>query len=94
MKKDPGTVTQTVSIIRNRGQLTIPNSIREQRKWVSPNSVVTISSKYPDEIVIKPHKKALDWDKLWKQMKRVRAFKGINKASLSDFIIKDRESHF
>jgi bifunctional DNA-binding transcriptional regulator/antitoxin component of YhaV-PrlF toxin-antitoxin module len=82
------------SIIRNKGQLTIPDSIRKTLNWVSPMSAVTISVVRPDEIVIKPHKKEVDWNKLWKQMKRVRAFKGTNKGSLSDFIIKDRETHF
>lgn len=83
-----------VSIIRDRGQLTIPDSIRKTLNWVSPMSAVTISVVKPNEIVIRPHQKKVDWDKLWKQMKRVRAFKGKNKGSLSDFIIKDRETHF
>ncbi len=94
MKKQSKIVAHTISIIRNRGQLTIPDSIRVLRNWVSPNSVVTISSERPDEIVIRPHKKEYDWDKMWKQMKRVRSFKGKNKTSLSEFIAKDRETHF
>jgi len=87
-------VAHTISIIRNRGQLTIPDSIRALREWASPNSAVTISSDRPDEIVIRPHGKEVDWEKLWKQMKRVRSFKGRNKTSLSEFITKDRETHF
>lgn len=87
-------VTHTVSIVRDRGQLTIPGSIRALREWTGSNSVVTITSDKPDEIVIRPHKREVDWNKLWKQMKRVRSFKGKNKTSLSEFIAKDRESHF
>lgn len=94
MGKSKKIVTHTVSVIRDRGQLTIPDSIRAQRQWASPNSVVTVSSERPDEIVIRPQKKVVDWDKLWKQIKRVRTFKGKNKESLSEFIVKDRESHF
>lgn len=59
MKKTKA-VAHTVSIIRNRGQLTIPNSIRVIREWASSNSVVTITSQQPDEIVIRPHKKEID----------------------------------
>ena len=59
---------KTVSIIRGRGQLTIPDSIRKVIHWVSPMSVVSISVVKPDEIVIKPHhnQKEVDWNKLWK----------------------------
>lgn len=88
------TITHTISIIRNRGQLTIPDSIRALRDWAAPNSAVIITSDRSDEITIRPHQKEYDWDKLWKQMKRVRVFNGKNKTGLSEFIIKDRETHF
>ena len=85
---------QAIAVIRDRGQLTIPEKIRKQRKWVTHTSVVTISSENPDEIVIKPYpSKQVDWDKLWKQLKRVRSFKGKGKGSLSDFIAEDRYRH-
>lgn len=87
---------QTVGIIRDRGQLTIPDDIREHLKWAQASSVVTITTEKSDEIVIKPHqpKKEVDWDRLWKQIKRVRAFKGKGRGNLSQFIIEDRETHF
>lgn len=94
MKKKIKVVTHTVSIVRDRGQLTIPDSIRALRSRASPNSAVTISSERTDEIVIRPHRIEINWDKLWKQMERVRSFKGKNKTSLSEFIAKDRETHF
>lgn len=83
---------KAVSIIRGRGQLTIPDSIRKAITWVSPMSVVTISMIKPDEIVIRPHqhKNEVDWDKLWKQIKRVRMFKG--RGNLSAFIAEDRQA--
>lgn len=85
---------RVVSIIRDRGQLTIPDSIRKLVNWVTPSSAVSVSVVKPDEIIIKPHQyqKQVDWDKLWKQIKRVRAFKGKGKGNLSAFIMKDRES--
>lgn len=88
--------TQVTAIIRDRGQLTIPDSIRELRSWATTNSVVTVISEKPDEIVIKPHdfqKKEVDWDKLWKLIERSRAIKGKG-GNLSGFIAKDRQGHF
>ena len=82
---------KTVSIIRDRGQLIIPDSIRSIATWTTPSSVVSISIEKPDEIIIRPHQpQKIDWDKLWEQIRKVRAFKG--KGDLSAFIIKDRES--
>lgn len=86
-------VTHTVSIIRNRGQLTIPDSIRALRQWASPNSAVTITSDQPDEIVIRPHKKQVDWDKLWDLIRRSRAIKGKGKGAAAQFLEQDRLSH-
>lgn len=87
--------TQDTAIIRNRGQLTIPDSIRKTVKWANPLSAVDISVVKLDEIVIKPHQpqKEVDWDKLWKRIKRVRAFKGKGGGNLSKFIAEDRYRH-
>lgn len=85
---------QTTVVIRNRGQLTIPDKIRKSVNWMAPSSVVTISAQNPDEIIIQPYNpKKVDWDKLWKQMKRVRAFKGKGRGNLSQFIAEDRYRH-
>lgn len=87
------TVTHTISIIRDRGQLTIPDSIRALRKWANPHSVVTIASDDPDEIVIRPHKREYDWDKIWEGIRKSRAIKGRGRGSLSKFIAEDRYRH-
>lgn len=86
---------QTSSFIRQRGQLTIPETIRKDADWASPGSPVTVVRTKVDEIAIRPFvpKKPLNWEELYKQMKRVRAFKGKgNVGSLSEFIAKDRET--
>lgn len=85
------------TIIRQRAQITIPDQIRKHLSWVQPNRAVSISVRADDEIVIKPHssQKEVNWKKLRQQIKRVRAFKGRGKpVSLSEFIVKDRETHF
>lgn len=91
MKTKP--VAHTVSIIRNRGQLTIPDSIRALRQWASPNCAVTITSDRPDEITIRPHKKQYDWDKIWELIRRSRATSGKGHGSAAKFLEKDRRSH-
>jgi bifunctional DNA-binding transcriptional regulator/antitoxin component of YhaV-PrlF toxin-antitoxin module len=85
---------KVVSIIRQRGQLTIPDSIRESLSWITPLSAVSISVNKPDEIVIRPHQfeQQFDWDKLWEKIKLVRSFKGKGKGSLSQFIAEDRQN--
>ena len=85
---------KAVGIVRDRGQLTIPDSIRKLVNWVTPLSAVSISVIKPDEIVIRPHgyQREVNWEMLWKQIKRVRAFKGSGRGDLSTFITEDRES--
>ncbi len=82
-----------VSIVRDRGQLTIPDSIRQVVSWVTPMSAVTISVVKPDEIVITPHQKKVDWDKIWEGIRKARSIHGKGKMSTLEFIQQDRLSH-
>lgn len=84
---------KTVSIIRGRGQLTIPDSVRKIVNWVSPMSAVTISVMKPDEIVITPHQKHVDWDTIWANIRKSRAIKGKGNLSAVEFLEQDRNSH-
>lgn len=84
---------KTVSIIRDRGQLTIPDSIRKIVNWISPMSAVSISVIKPDEIVIKPHQKQVDWDQVWENIRKSRAISGKGNISTVDFLEQDRNSH-
>ena len=82
-----------VVVIRDRGQLTIPDSIRKAVSWATPMSAVTISVIKPDEIVIKPHQSHINADKIWALVQRSRAIKGKGKGSAVEFLEKDRLSH-
>ena len=84
---------KTVSIIRDRGQLTIPDSIRKVITWMSPMSAVTISVVKPDEIIIKPHQVRINREEVWDLIKKSRAITGKGKVSASQFITDDRNSH-
>ena len=84
---------KTVSIVRERGQLTTPDSIRRLVNWVTPLSAVSISVVRADEIVIRPHQNHVDWDKIWESIRRSRAIHGKGKIGASEFLAKDRQSH-
>ena len=84
---------KSVSIVRDRGQLTIPDSIRKVITWINPMSAVIISVIRPDEIVITPHKQMADYDAIWEKIKKSRAIVGKGKVSASQFIRNDRNTH-
>ena len=84
---------KTVSIIRDRGQLTIPDSIRKVVNWIGPSSAVTIDVVKPDEIVIRPHRAGLDSKKIWKNIEKSRRIKGKGGLSALEIITQDRQSH-
>ena len=84
---------QTTVVVRDRGQLTIPDKIRKSVNWINPSSVVTVTTDKPDEIIIQPYSpKKVDWDKLWKMIKKSRSIKG-KRGNLSEFIAQDRYRH-
>ncbi len=89
---------QTTGIIRKRGQFTIPDQIRKNFDWLDTDSVVNVSvlPEAPNKFIVEPYsqiQKKVDWDNLWKQIKKVRSFKGNGKPiSLSKFIAQDRIS--
>lgn len=84
---------KTVGIVRDRGQLTIPDSIRRIVTWITPMSAVSISVVKPDEIVIKPHQKHVDWDQVWENIRKSRAVLGKGNMSTVEFLEQDRKSH-
>ncbi len=88
------TVTAT---IRQRGQLTIPDQVRQKFSWIKENAVVSIFASPVGEIVIKPFRTRVssdqpDWDEIWRKIKLVRSFKG-RQGNLSQFIAEDRYRH-
>lgn len=85
---------KTVSIIRNRGQLTIPDNIRKVVTWAKPMSAVSISVLKPNEIIIRPEQVYLDWDQIWAGVKKSRAIKSKSHSlSAAEFLEVDRASH-
>ena len=84
---------RAVSIIRERGQLTIPDTIRKAVSWVSPLSAVSIAVTEPDEIVIRPHQVKINWEKIWENIRKSRSISNKGTMSASEFLNQDRKSH-
>lgn len=95
--------TQTFSKIRERGQLTVPQTIREALNWPQDEvlvKIVTIQDGFrverlPISHPQNPRKKLTkqQWDKIYEDMERV-AKSGRQDISLSEFVRKDRDTHF
>lgn len=87
---------QSIAIIRQRGQLTIPDSVRKATGWIFPNAVVSITVKNKTELCVKPlspkESEEKYWKDLWRDMERIRSFKG-KRGNLSKFIAEDRYRH-
>ena len=65
---------QSTATIRQRGQLTLPDEIREKIAWLSEGSAVIIATSYSkDEIRVTPYRESdiekIDWGKIWDQIK-------------------------
>ncbi len=84
---------QIVGIIRERGQLTIPESVRKIVNWANPMSAVSITVIKPDEIIIKPHSQFLDSEQIWENIRKSRIIPGKGKISASQFLKTDRSEH-
>ncbi|OGE26087.1 hypothetical protein A3C26_00010 [Candidatus Daviesbacteria bacterium RIFCSPHIGHO2_02_FULL_39_12] len=84
---------KAVSIIRDRGQLTIPDSIRKVINWTTPMSAVSISVMKPDEIIIRPHSHKFDSNKIWENIRKSRSIKTKTNLSAVEILDKDRQNH-
>ncbi len=83
---------KAVSIIRDRGQLTIPDTIRKKVSWAFPMSPVLISVEKDDKIVISPHQVFVDTSVVWEKIKNSRSIIGKGSISAQEFIRQDRDS--
>jgi len=85
---------QGTAIIRDRGQITIPEKIRKSLRWPTTNSVVSLLTTAQNEIIIKPYKgtKEVNWSHLWNSIELSRSYYG-KRGNLSSFISSDRENH-
>jgi len=86
-----------VATIRHKGQVTIPDKVRNNLSWLNTGSVVHIIPLNSHTVVVKPYgheemKKKTNWDKIWDLISLSRSFEGKN-GNLSSFIVEDRNAH-
>ena len=95
--------TQSISKIRERGQLTVPQSVRKALNWPNEELVVKVTTvgggfrveRLPISHPQNPRKNLTkrEWDKIYKDM---AAFSksGRQDIKLTEFVRKDRDTHF
>lgn len=81
-----------VGIVRDRGQLTIPNEIRQVNKWIAKDTPVTMYAVDSETIVIKPIIiKPKTNKELYQEVLELRK-RGNKNTNLTDFVINDRQT--
>ena len=93
--------TQTISKIRERGQLTVPQSIREALRWSDADTLVKVTTtedgfrveKLPISHPQHPKKKLTkkEWGRIWKNFQKIGQ-SGRQEISLKEFVRHDRDT--
>lgn len=85
-------MTDTISVIRDRYQLTIPEAIRRELLWTNPRMVVKVILVDKEKILLEPYQtKAINWQEIFKNLGKISKLG--RKISLAEFVIADRETH-
>jgi len=81
------------AVIRQRGQITIPDKLREELSWLQVGEVVGLVIE-DDEVRVKPKArtgdKAFDYDEFQRRVELARTFEG-TRGDLSRAVMEDRE---
>lgn len=93
--------TQTISKIRERGQLTIPQSVRSALNWPEDEVMVKVTTiqdgfrveRLPISHPQNPKKKLTkrEWDEIWQAFDKIRK-SGRQDIDLREFVRRDRDS--
>ena len=87
--------SEGIGIVRDRGQLTIPYSLRSSLDWIKTDTPVKMKLR-KNKIIIEPIEekmrgKKVNWNKLWKDLDDIQK-SAKHKTNLTQFVIKDRET--
>ena len=95
--------TQTISKIREREQLTVPRDIRQALNWPEDEVMVKVTTiqdgfrveRLPISHPQHPKKKLTkrQWDEIWRDFEKFSK-SGRQDVKLTDFLRKDRDTHF
>ena len=82
----------SLAIIRDRYQLTIPEEIRKNLNWLKTQKVVRWVLVGEDKVLVEPYQEsAVSWPEIWENLKKVKNWGA--KSNLADFVVADRASH-
>ena len=85
-------MSDTISVIRDRYQLTIPEAIRRELLWTSPRMVVKVILVDKEKILLEPYQtKVIKWQEIFMNLDKIRSWG--KKISLAEFVVADRETH-
>ncbi len=94
---------QTISKVRERGQLTVPQEVREALNWPEEEIIVKIITaedsfrveRLPISHPQHPKKKLTkkQWGEIWQDFEKFSK-SGRQDVKLTDFLRKDRDTHF
>lgn len=82
----------TTIILRDRGQLTLPEVIRKTLPWLHRSAAITVSVENSNKLVLTPQQssESIPWEMIWNSIALARSFSGQGK-NLSQTIADDRE---
>jgi len=82
----------SLAIIRDRYQLTIPEEIRKNLSWLEAQKVVRWVLVGEDKVLVEPYQaSAVSWPEIWENLKKIKNW-GV-KSNLANFVVADRARH-
>lgn len=84
---------KAVGILRNRGQLTIPDKIRQSVYWLNQNSAIVFTVTNQQKIFIEPHQPLKNLQFIMSLVKKSRSIHGKSSVSGTEFLQQDRKMH-
>ncbi len=81
------------AIIRQRGQLTVPDALRSKMGWLDDGEAVVLEATQ-GEVKIRPRsgKRKVDLTDFWRKVELARSFIG-KRGNLAEVIDQDRDEH-
>lgn len=81
---------KTTSIIRDRGQLTIPDTVRDAVSWLHPLAAIDIFIDNDNQVILTPHAQRDSWEASIKKFELAQTFTNKSTTSSTDIINQDR----
>ncbi len=82
----------SIAVIRDRYQLTIPEEIRRDLNWLEIQKVVRLVLIGEGRVLVEPYQaNTPNWPEIWKSLEKIKGWGA--KTDLANLVIADRASH-